>query len=208
MKKMMLVLFVMSFFFVSGQHVYVKNYMSNCVFVGFDNSLEIVANNCDSLLLTSENGNIQYKTGCKFNFRPLESGNVKVNIWMKKETDTTYISSVYFKALFYTDFKATISGVYNGEIDKNELLVAKKIVALSNSYDINLSCDVLSYDVLALRKDTVMFFEKINGMIITQNLKTKIQRLSSNDQLHFFNINIKSYYGDEILVNPIDLIIR
>lgn len=169
----------------------------NIIYVGIDNPIEIavpyttkkaIKVSCDSGTLEGANG--------RYILRTTNSGTIKIRVYSLKNNDTIEHGIFSFRAKLLPDPIVTIGGYGGNEMSVPFLKVQLGITAYIGDLMVDINYKIVQYQVMIIKKDTVLTSELINGAYFSAQVKTWMQSLEVGDQFLVYKIKVKT--SDEV----------
>lgn len=163
----------------------------------------------DSLLLTTDNGNIEREQN-GWMIYPKKVGNASISVYKTVNADTVFILKKYFKVITFVEYVhvSILTMEHNDTASKSKLLAAKTIDARVYDLDIDLALRIEKYRVIILRGDSLIFCREMIGNKVSEEFKKYIKQTKTNDTIYFVDIIARDPSGTYIQLNELKLFIK
>lgn len=210
MIRILIVIFLFLVTKTYSQEIAIEMSRQNIIFAGLDNPFDIVVRKTPnkSLFLKKDNGRID-NNGDNFMIHPIRIGLAKIAIYRISKKDTIFLADKYFKVKSLNSYvKARLGGQSDGIMCKEKLEILKRIDAVVEELDICLTLNILSSRIVVFRGDSLVYSNKINSKLITDDIKKDFSKLHYGDIIYFMDINIISLDKTQFELNPLKFTIE
>ncbi len=188
----------------------ISNEKNNFVYKGLDSPLKAFADECpcESLILTSDNGNISSYGNCYFSWIPAKTGSAFLSLKRIAKKDTILIGKQQF---FVKGIPEPVLYLLNkdcGALNKSLLSLPQALIPSYRELDIDINVPVKSYKLIVLRDTSVMFIQNIKGNSLSKEFNNCAKTLKSGDVLIFSQVTIKLPDGSLQILRPSEFTIE
>ena len=194
---------------LSAQNVAFAPDKNNICYLGVDNPLTIVAENCscNQLVLKSDNGTIKGKS-CQYIYHPKNIGKVLIQAYKKQEKKLIEIGVTEFRVKRVPDpvFKIGPVGGHDGDVNSIFLCTTKYARADLENFDFDARFKIDSFRVVIISTDSSSSNAFINhGSLINDEIHSAFVKLKIGDKIIFDNIKVKGPDEIERELTPLKL---
>jgi len=197
-----------------SQEAIVSLTRENKVYIGIDNPMTVMAENipCKSIFLRTDNLTIEKdpasKNDCDYYIQPEKEGSAKIYVCRLYQNDTVVIDSFYFRAKRIPDPEPMIANKKGGYINKNTLAAQPALFAVLEGFGFDLKFSITGFTILIHRTDREIFFKKVEGCLLTKEIKAAIMQTEKNDKVWFLDILSAGPDGKSRILMPMEFIIE
>ena len=201
----------------SAQKITVTNDRNNFFYLGLDNPITVIAENCSckDLVVKTNNGNIT-GTGCTRIYRGNEVGKTDIIVYKKLGNKLKKIGENTFRVKIFPPPVFKI-GPYGGGYESNNERKVQKVVIANQQYvradlenfdfDIKYSIDSFSVKVFYNDSAKIKTFFNVTGKI-SQQISDGFSVLKKDDIVIFYSIFAKGPAGQQYELAPLILTIE
>ncbi|MFB6344060.1 hypothetical protein ACE1ET_20245 [Saccharicrinis sp. FJH62] len=190
MKKILIFILILSARNIFCQDVLISVKEQNELVANVSNYIEILAS-CvphDSLFLTTTNGEISKELN-GYKVIPDKPGNTIFNVFRLYNNDTILLLQKDFSVVSLNKYcHATIGNRNSGAITKEYLKLLYGINAHVDGLGFDFSLPVQSYNLIALKNDTLFLNKIVHSNKFDDELKRDFDLLAVGDRLYFVDI--------------------
>ena len=155
----------------------------NIAYIGINNPLTIVADNCScaELIASTDNGTIIKKDSCHFIYNPVQPGKTTINIQRKRGSKSETISRQEMRVKYIPDPVAMVGDKQSGSYPLNEFKVQAGVRAAFPRCELDMKAIIVSFKIALESNGQVLFTESTNGNHFSANAKAAFARLKIGD---------------------------
>jgi len=182
----------------------------NIAYIGIDNPLSIVSDNCSckDIFATTENGTLARGDSCYFNYMPASPGVATIVIQKKQNGKLVKIGEQELRCKRIPDCRVAVGGKSSGLFSLNEFKVQQGVsVSFDQAFEMDLKFVVTSFKIYILYKSSE-YSETVTGNRFTQSIIAQLKLLKSGDRVFFEGIKLKLPDNSLRPMNPIAFTMR
>ena len=209
MKYIMIFLSILMTQVMFSQEIDIFNQRLNIVFLGIDNSIQVCnLSDSESYYLKASNGDLTKVDDFNYKLNIKKPGNTYLTLFKISNQDTVEVFKKEFRIKHFPCVTAEISGKTGGEIDKGFLLSSIGLSAPLINWDIEIDFPILSYKVLIIQNEQVLFNKAYQERRFPTDLLREFERLSTGDMIFFYDIEIQDLSNYNRKISSINFIIK
>ncbi|MCU0350112.1 MAG: hypothetical protein MUF43_04685 [Flavobacterium sp.] len=187
-------------FLATSQVIVVSTPLNNQLYAGIANAVDISIENtkCKDFFIEVE-GEVFKSENCYFTIIPKKTGLLEIKIINSKKNKE--------KKIYLNVENINLSARIMAPVDKEDNLLltrANGISVESKKVDLNFDNSKVEYDLIIVRKDTILINEHFKGKMFNEKVKFYFNNLQDEDIILFrnitININNKQYFVEPIVV--------
>lgn len=187
-------------FLATSQVIVVSTPLNNQLYAGIANAVDIIIENtkCDDFFIEVE-GEVFKSKNCYFTIIPKKTGLLEIKIINSKKNKE--------KKIYLNVENINLSARILAPVDKEDNLLltrANGISVESKKVDLNFDNSKVEYDLIIVRKDTILINEHFKGKMFNEKVKFYFNNLQEEDIIIFrnitININNKQHFVEPIVV--------
>lgn len=207
---LLLILLVIVPFFLKAQSFTVSADKMNIAYIGIENPLTIVSDNCSckDLFATTDNGTLTKTDSCRFIYSPTKMGQTVIIIQKKQNGKLVKIGEQVLRCKGIPDPRVAISNKSSGIFPLEQFKVQQGIsVVFEPGFELDLKAMVTSFKIILVYTST-QYAEEITGNRFTAKTIAQINLLKPGDNVFVENIKCKGPDNTIRSMNPLVLTMR
>ena len=163
---------------------------------------------CNSVVLSSDAGNIEKFPDCNYLFRPSKLGESKIIISIREKGKTKKIGAWIMVIKEIPDPVADIGGLNGGDISKGALNALGGIGAGPPAFlAIDADYEVKSFVVSIIRNGELIYHHSYNNNAFSPDIHEAFKLLQKEDRVVFSSITVQLPDKKQVSVKPLEFII-
>lgn len=165
----------------------------NVFYIGVDNPLQVAAAGVPSAEIRVSlrgNGEVQGADG-EYVVRVKQPGTVYIDVYRVQNGQETLLNSNSFRVKRIPDPLLTVQGYASGKVHAETLLKAGKITPLLTNFDFDAVCEVVSFEVTYLKRESDPLTFMNNGAAWNDRLRQFLQEAQPGDGVFLDNIMVQ-----------------
>lgn len=158
----------------------------NIAYIGIDNPLTIVADNCSctNLFAITKNGELIKKDSCRFIYRPVREGDAMITVQKKQNGKLITIAQKEMKAKYIPNPRASIGGKSEGSFPLDQFKLQQGIIiSFDHNFEMDLKFAIVSFRIIILYKNGVQYSEDIVGNRFLTSTIDQFKNLKAGDKV-------------------------
>lgn len=156
----------------------------NIAYIGQDNPLTIVSDNCSckDIFAITDNGTLTKRDSCKFGYMPSKSGNAIITIQKKQNGKLVKIGEQVWRCKYIPDPYAVVGNKQSGPFPLAQFKVQQGVVAtFGESFDLDIQFIVFGFKITLSSNNQVLYSEETGGYRFSSNTINAFNRLKTGD---------------------------
>ncbi|KAA5536296.1 hypothetical protein F0919_01110 [Taibaiella lutea] len=156
----------------------------NIAYIGIDNPLSIVSDNCSckDLFATTDNGTLIKKDSCHFLYEPSQAEKATIIIQKKQNGKLVKIGEQVLRCKRIPDPYPVVGNRHSGSFPLAQFKVQQGVVmTFGESFDLDFKAIVISFKITLLSNNQVFHTQETNGNRFTSNTIVAFSQLKTGD---------------------------